>query len=179
MFGYNADEEIIRQAILDMLSSGVPPYTLNDALKRQIKNIRMKRWNSIGTARRATAASSGGNFPSTRPFGGRNLLLATLRDITERKKAEAHHVKLARHDLLTGLANRAVFVEALQQEMASAHRGGKSFAVLYLDLDHFKDVNDTLGIPSVTCCCKRWPSGCRRAFVRPTPSPGSAAMNSR
>ncbi|MFA6265550.1 MAG: EAL domain-containing protein [Pseudolabrys sp.] len=73
--------------------------------------------------------------------------VAILRDITERKHAEEQLVRMARHDTLTGLANRGVFVEALQQGIARAHRGGKNFAVLYLDLDHFKDVNDTLGHP--------------------------------
>ena len=94
------------------------------------------------------------------------------------RRAEAKIRNLARHDNLTGLANRAVFVEALQEEMASMRRGGRSFAVLYLDLDHFKDVNDALA-PLATCSCKRWPSGCRRAFVRRTSWRGSAATNSR
>jgi len=73
--------------------------------------------------------------------------VAIMRDITKRKQAREQMAHMARHDSLTGLANRAVFVEALQQEIAAAHRSGKSFAVLYLDLDHFKDVNDTLGHP--------------------------------
>ena len=54
---------------------------------------------------------------------------------------------LARRDNLTGLANRRVFVEALEQSIARSRRNGSSLAVLYLDLDHFKDVNDTLGHP--------------------------------
>jgi diguanylate cyclase (GGDEF)-like protein/PAS domain S-box-containing protein len=70
-----------------------------------------------------------------------------FRDITERKRVEALALRMARYDVLTGLANRAVFVEALQHAIAAAKRGEKGFAILYLDLDHFKDVNDTLGHP--------------------------------
>ncbi|WP_156921899.1 putative bifunctional diguanylate cyclase/phosphodiesterase [Azorhizobium doebereinerae] len=70
-----------------------------------------------------------------------------FRDITARRRAEAQIRHSARHDGLTGLANRGVFREAVEHAMAQARRGGKGFAVLYLDLDHFKDVNDTLGHP--------------------------------
>jgi diguanylate cyclase (GGDEF)-like protein/PAS domain S-box-containing protein len=70
-----------------------------------------------------------------------------FRDITERKRIEALALRMARFDVLTGLANRAVFVEALQHAIAAAKRGGRIFAVLSLDLDRFKDVNDTLGHP--------------------------------
>jgi diguanylate cyclase (GGDEF)-like protein/PAS domain S-box-containing protein len=68
-------------------------------------------------------------------------------DITERKAAEDKIAQLARTDALTGLANRAIFIERLHQAFASSKRSGGDFAVLYLDLDHFKDINDTRGHP--------------------------------
>jgi diguanylate cyclase (GGDEF)-like protein/PAS domain S-box-containing protein len=70
-----------------------------------------------------------------------------FRDITDRKKVEAEVRHAARHDVLTGLANRGAFIEAVDKVIARTERGEKGFAVLYLDLDHFKDVNDTLGHP--------------------------------
>jgi diguanylate cyclase (GGDEF)-like protein/PAS domain S-box-containing protein len=70
-----------------------------------------------------------------------------LADVTERKAAEDKIKLLARTDPLTGLANRATFVERLHQLFAAAQRGGGAFGLLYLDLDHFKDINDTLGHP--------------------------------
>jgi len=66
-------------------------------------------------------------------------------DITERKAAEEKISLLARTDSLTGLANRGTFIERLQQAFSSTRRGGNPFAILYIDLDHFKTVNDTLG----------------------------------
>jgi diguanylate cyclase (GGDEF)-like protein/PAS domain S-box-containing protein len=68
-------------------------------------------------------------------------------DITERKAAEDKIALLARTDALTGLANRSTFSERLRQSFAASRRGANAFAILYIDLDHFKDVNDTLGHP--------------------------------
>lgn len=78
-------------------------------------------------------------------FANRDFLLSTARDVTARKAAEQQVNQLARTDALTALPNRRVFVEALDQAIGRVRRGGNGFAVLYLDLDHFKDVNDTLG----------------------------------
>jgi diguanylate cyclase (GGDEF)-like protein/PAS domain S-box-containing protein len=68
-------------------------------------------------------------------------------DISERKAAEDKIVLLARTDGLTGLANRSTFTERLWQAFAAAQRGALGFAILYLDLDKFKPVNDTFGHP--------------------------------
>src|SRR6185369_17967663 len=68
-----------------------------------------------------------------------------LRDITERKQSDKEMVRLARTDALTGLANRAAFLDRLNLAMAASRRGDTPFAVHYVDLDNFKDVNDSLG----------------------------------
>ena len=71
--------------------------------------------------------------------------VATYEDVTERRRAEAQVVFVARHDPLTGLPNRTLFSERLEQALAGVGCAGGSFAVLLLDLDRFKAVNDTLG----------------------------------
>ena len=68
-----------------------------------------------------------------------------FRDVTKKRQAEALALRMAHFDVLTGLANRSVFVELLSLHIARAKRGIEGFAVIYLDLDRFKDVNDTLG----------------------------------
>lgn len=68
-----------------------------------------------------------------------------LRDITEQKRAEETIRFMAYHDMLTGLPNRALFVDRLNLEMARAVRYQKMLGMMVLDLDGFKDVNDTLG----------------------------------
>lgn len=71
-----------------------------------------------------------------------------LFDVTERKQAEERIATLARTDALTGVANRATFLERLELAFAASARSRVPFAVHYLDVDRFKDVNDTLGHPA-------------------------------
>jgi diguanylate cyclase (GGDEF)-like protein len=68
-----------------------------------------------------------------------------IEDITERRRAEAEIVHLARHDVLTGLANRAEFNARLEEASRRLIRNGGSVTVMMIDLDRFKAVNDTLG----------------------------------
>ncbi|MBX6323420.1 MAG: EAL domain-containing protein, partial [Rhodospirillaceae bacterium] len=68
-----------------------------------------------------------------------------LADVTDRKRGEEQVAYLARHDALTGLPNRATFLERVGMALAQAQRDGPAFAVLFVDIDHFKDVNDTRG----------------------------------
>ena len=76
------------------------------------------------------------------------LVIATIRaqTMTEAAKhATAQMVYMAQHDFLTGLPNRALLSDRLAQSIALAQRHGKRVALLYLDLDHFKHINDSLG----------------------------------
>ncbi len=69
----------------------------------------------------------------------------TVQDISEREKAESQIRMLAYHDALTGLPNRDRFKEQAVDAISAAHRVGTKMALIYLDLDHFKRINDTLG----------------------------------
>ena len=74
-----------------------------------------------------------------------NFVISAVRDISERKQFEAQILHQATHDALTGLPNRVLFHDILLHAAARAHRTEKLLAVLFLDLDGFKNINDTLG----------------------------------
>jgi diguanylate cyclase (GGDEF)-like protein/PAS domain S-box-containing protein len=78
-------------------------------------------------------------------LGNEKVLIGIVRDITERKRAQATINHLAYHDVLTGLANRTLFYDRLTMEIARAHRSKHMMAIMFLDLDRFKYVNDMMG----------------------------------
>ncbi len=72
--------------------------------------------------------------------------LSQLKEEVEvRKQAEEQLLQLARYDNITGLANRTLLREGLLRALAKTRRNHKTFALIFLDLDHFKDINDTMG----------------------------------
>jgi diguanylate cyclase (GGDEF)-like protein len=79
-----------------------------------------------------------------RPLSGGRVALA-LRDLRDRVATQERLLHEARHDPLTGLPGRALFEDRMAQALAGLDRGGPGFALMYLDLDHFKAINDTHG----------------------------------
>jgi diguanylate cyclase (GGDEF)-like protein/PAS domain S-box-containing protein len=77
--------------------------------------------------------------------GSIRMYLGIFSDITEKKQADETIWKQANYDLLTSLPNRRLFSDRLEHEIKIAHRTNKSLALLFIDLDYFKQVNDTLG----------------------------------
>ena len=76
---------------------------------------------------------------------GSPAIVVSFEDITERVSAQRRMLELAHYDALTGLPNRSLMREMLGQAIGSARRHGGRLAVLFVDLDHFKTINDTLG----------------------------------
>ncbi len=77
--------------------------------------------------------------------GVAEMMLGAVQDVTQLKNAEEEIRLLAFYDSLTGLANRTLFMDRLGHEIASAKRHGKIFALLFIDLDQFKRINDSFG----------------------------------
>jgi CHASE1-domain containing sensor protein len=103
---------------------------------------------------------------------------ASLRHALRLEAANSRILELAQTDLLTNLANRRAFVKRLTASFSAASRGGPPFAVLYLDIDNFKDVNDTLGHAMGDLLLKEIVIGCGTPCAAKTWSRASAATNS-
>ncbi|MGC8509994.1 MAG: putative bifunctional diguanylate cyclase/phosphodiesterase, partial [Acidimicrobiales bacterium] len=111
---------------------------LTDDLTQQRDVMRfVRRDGHVITTEASTSAA--------RDDAGRAFAVVSLRDITEERSLTARLADLALHDSLTGLANRALLRDRLAQGAARAQRDGGLVALLLVDLDNFKEVNDTLG----------------------------------
>ena len=157
ILGFNpAAEQIFGYAQQDVLNKNLkmlmpePTRSEHDAYLNRYKET--GEANIIGVCGREVVATrkNGEQFPmelsvSEMVLGGLRYFVGIVRDITERKLAEEKIAHLAHYDYLTDLPNRALFVDSLVHCIAMARRNSFKTAVLFLDLDGFKKVNDTLG----------------------------------
>ncbi|MCW6507247.1 EAL domain-containing protein [Lichenifustis flavocetrariae] len=144
LFGFDVDEAkpgTTYQALLDLsIRKGNHPGFNPARLRRHERFVVARR---IRTSRFAAFGRDRVIAITHEPMddGG---WLATYEDITERRRAESRIAHLATHDVLTGLPNRLMF-EQKAREAAERLESGDGFAVFCLDIDHFKEINDTLG----------------------------------
>lgn len=128
-FDHSDDAAAVRHAIDEFQRSGVP-YRIDHRIVLASGEIRYVQ-------EQAEFTGDPGSAPAR--------ILGTIVDVTDRKQAEERLAYLAHHDALTGLPNRTMLVERLEHSMAYAQRNGHFVAILFLDLDRFKTVNDTRG----------------------------------
>jgi len=156
VLGYHPDELVGQsyEAIVPDDELENARYRLNERRTgdRSTRNVelRLKRKEDLltgsGDTTVAVEVSATGMYRPL-PDGGGEFLgtYGVARDISARKQAEATIVFQAYHDLLTGLPNRTLFNDRVGQAIAQARRHGQALAVMFLDMDRFKVVNDTLG----------------------------------
>lgn len=144
MFGYPKAELIGRN--VNSISSGMHPHTEAVALelneRARLGEPQVVEWQckrKDGTLFWTEVSLRYAEFDRT------PVIVAVMRDITERKRLDEQLVYIAQHDALTGLANRPMFAKALDRAISRSSRTGRKCAILCLDLDHFKDINDTRG----------------------------------
>lgn len=161
-----------RQAIAELFASGEPRTDVYRVRHRDGGHV----W--IEAASRCLPASDGA--------GTADMIIISARDIDSRVAAEQaleesrrELERLSRMDDLTDLANRRQFDERLELALRRLHRHGVPVALLWLDIDYFKRINDTYRHPPVMRCCRRSPVGCWGACATPIWWHGRAGTNSR
>jgi diguanylate cyclase (GGDEF)-like protein/PAS domain S-box-containing protein len=145
LFGYSQNEAI-----------GKPYSSLISATKPKEKSLNSTPadTNEFNLARRRdiTVRCKDGstlacemNMSRSRVKGDQNTYTVILRDISDRKAKEEELIRLANYDALTNIYNRYSFYKALHREIKEADRDNVKFALLYIDLDSFKEINDEMG----------------------------------
>jgi diguanylate cyclase (GGDEF)-like protein/PAS domain S-box-containing protein len=144
MTGYS-EEELIGQHAGKLLLDQEGQKFVAEANKRRQKGISENYELQLRTAGGKTICSLVGAVPMADTNGRLIGSMSVHTDITERKRAEEQLLHNALHDTLTGLPNRALFLEHLRRALGHSPRRRKTFAVLFLDFDGFKLINDSLG----------------------------------
>ena len=145
LYGYSA-EEVIGKTTPRILKSGTMQPRDYENFWKTILNKQIVRGEFVNKAKDGRVLNIDGSANPVFDNNGNIIgFLAIQRDISDRKKAEQHLDYLAYHDALTGLPNRSLFYDRLRQAVAQANRYKRIVAVMLLDLDKFKEINDTLG----------------------------------
>jgi diguanylate cyclase (GGDEF)-like protein/PAS domain S-box-containing protein len=138
MLGYGAEELLGRGIIAILAERERVGFDLLQAAQETRETVVRTR-----SGQTIPVSFTGSRIDSDDPQFQGNIFVA--RNITDRKRAERRIRYLARYDALTKIPNRMQFHHVLQQTIARALRSGQVVAVLYLDMDRFKEVNDTFG----------------------------------
>ncbi|WP_165857283.1 sensor domain-containing diguanylate cyclase [Marinobacter sp. JSM 1782161] len=143
--GYGPDELLENRVVslTDLLDPGVNEDMIR-AVERAIANAEPYAAEYPMTRRDGTRIWVWDKGRSVE-VGGQLMLEGIMLDISDRKALEQELARLATHDALTGLYNRRELERRLDEEMIRAHRYGRPVAVLWVDLDHFKAINDRFG----------------------------------
>ena len=143
IFGYSSREEVLRQAAWDLY---VRAEDRQAALAKLIERQNLTNYELCLKRKDGSLVWVLQNENLTEgPDGLLSVIEGTIIDISERKRAEEQVKHLAFHDPLTNLPNRLLFNDRLTLAVAQAHRHAQRLAVLFLDLDRFKVINDSLG----------------------------------
>ena len=140
LLGYS-EEDLIGKSLLFIIAENErATFSIDEAAQSQDTRETVVCTRSGQTI---PVSFSGSQITTEDPQFQGNIFVA--HNITERKRAERRIRYLARYDTLTKIPNRMQFQHLLQQAIARAARSGAGLALLYLDMDHFKEVNDTFG----------------------------------
>jgi diguanylate cyclase (GGDEF)-like protein/PAS domain S-box-containing protein len=144
LYGYRADEVIGRN--VSILLPPDRPEELSGLLELIGDGQELEPFETVRVHRGGRLIDVSVSVSPVVDAAGKVEGAATIaRDITERKRVESRLQFLADHDVLTGLFNRRRFIEELTHRVELANRYGRSGAVVMLDVDNFKEINDTLG----------------------------------